>query len=125
MKERNYNWFPDTEHRFFLCDPSEGEFKYFKTLEERDAAAQDMIDLHCDDGWSEEVDQIIAGEITHHTIAHNVNACPKREDFDSDEDYESAESEYGNTDYPYRCSYKLAPLDEKGEAIPTQTKDPA
>lgn len=118
MNHKNYTCFPDVEHRFFLCDPSNNEFMYFKTEADRDAMSEDLIHSHLDDCWSEEVDQIIAGEITHHTIMCDVNIAPKREDFESDEEFDDAQSTFGNSDADYTCNYKLAPLEDKGEKPP-------
>jgi len=118
MKEFNYKWHPDKEHRFFVADPGNSEMIYFKTIEERDAAAHDMIQRHLDDCWSEEVGQIVAGEITHHTIRYDVQPCPNRDDYESDDDYEEALGELSNDEYAFACNYKLAPLEETDEEIP-------
>lgn len=118
MNERNYSYFPDKEHRFFLCDQYHGEHFYFKTIADRDAYAENLIQSFLDDGWCEGVDQIIAGEVTHHTVMCDVKLCPKREDYDSDDDYEYELSEYGDPIYPYSCGYELAPLEEEGEKPP-------
>lgn len=119
MKEPNYKWHPDKDYRFFLLDPINSELTYFKTVEERDAAAHDLIMEHLDDGWSEDVDQIVAGQVTHHTVRRDVVICPKQEDYDTDEDYEEALGEYGSDEHAFTCNYKLAPLEEADEEIPT------
>lgn len=118
MTEKNYKNFPDAEYRFFLYDPEGDEFQYFKTVEERDAAAHDVICSYLDDGWHESVDQVMAGEVTHHTVMRNVEVAPKREEFNSEEEYEDAASEFGCSDCDYRCTYELAPLEDKGEEPP-------
>lgn len=122
MSELNYKHWPDAEHRFFIYDPAGFEFRYYKTAEERNDASDDVIRLHLDDGWSEDVDQVIAGEITHHTIMRAVEVAPKREDYNSDEEYDDAASEFGCSDCDYKCNYELAPLDDPGEEPPILNK---
>ena len=114
MADKNFKWFPDAEHRFFLCDPSSGEFMFFKTTEQRDYAAHDMIQAHLDECWSEDVDRIVAGVVTHHTIKTNVQPCPKREDFFSDQDFEEALDDFGGDEHAFTCDYKLAPIAGSG-----------
>ena len=118
-----HRWFPDADHRFFLIDPSQDEYRYFKTAQERDDAADDLIQEHLDDGWDEDVTRIIAGEVTHHTVRREVVPCPKRDDFENDEEYEDALAEFGGADFEYCCQYKLAPLEESDEPIPAATSN--
>lgn len=112
---QNFKHFPDSEYRFFLYDP-ENDFMYFKTATERDNAAYSVIRTNLDDCWAEEVKQIVAGEITHHTVRCNVELRPKREDYDNSEDWEDALGEFGG-DWDYKCDYKIAPLDVKDEPV--------
>lgn len=115
MKLSNWKYIPDAEHRFFLIDPDYGEFMYFKTEAERDAASHDLIQSHCDESWSESVDQIIAGVVTHKTIRCDVQPCPKREDYISDEEFEDAMDEFGSDEHSFTCDYKLVPIAEQGD----------
>ena len=116
MTEKNYTYCPDAEHSFFLYDPEGDGFMYFKTAEERDAASHDVIQQYLDDGWSEEVEQVIAGEVTHHTVMRDVEISPKREEYDNDEEYDDALAEFGGCgDWDYKCNYKLAPINDPGE----------
>lgn len=58
-------WYPDAKHRFFACDPSNDEWSFHATPEERDAEAEGMIETHLDEGWDEEVEQVFCGYVTH------------------------------------------------------------
>ena len=120
MTEKNYTYWPDADHRFFLYDPEGDGFMYFKTAEERDEASDGVIQQYIDDGWSEEVEQVIAGEITHHAVMRDVEISPLREGYSCDEDYEDAIEEFGGCgDWDYKCNYKLAPISDPGEEQPT------
>lgn len=121
--ERNYTFHPDIEHRFFLYDPEGNGLMYFKTAEERDAYSTDVIRSCLDEYWSESVSHIIAGEVTHHTVRCNVELPPRRSEFDSDEEYEDAIEEFGDSDVHYKCDYKLAPLDVKDEPVPKSFRE--
>lgn len=113
--------FPTPEYRFFIYDPEGNGHTYYKTAKERDEAAHDIIQMYLDDCWSEEVTQVVAGEITHHTVAKGVEFAPLIEDFDSDEEYMDAVSEFGgDPDWDYKCRYELAPLDDPGESTKRQ-----
>lgn len=111
---------PTPEYRFFLCVPDGDGMRYYRTIENRDADAADAIQGYLDDGWSEDVTNVVAGEVTHHTVARNVELRALREDFDNDEDYEQSLSEDGfsGNDYSYRCNYVLAPINDPGETTP-------
>lgn len=113
----DYRRRPDPEYRFFLYDPEGYGFMFFRSAEERDAAASDAIFAYLDDEWAEEVEGVFAGEVTHHTIRTHVTMKPKREDFDSEEEFEDALSEFGDSDCDYTCNYELRPLTESDEPI--------
>lgn len=106
---------PSEQFPWFASDPSDGETYYFATEQGAIAQAKEFIDRHMEDGWDDEVDQIIVGKITHHTVKTNVTHRPKREDFSSDEDFQDACGEYPNMDFNYCCNYEPLPLSEKGE----------
>lgn len=111
--------YPTPEYRFFLHDPEGDGMRYFKSSEDRDTYAAATIQAYLDDCWSEEVVQVVAGEITHHVVAKNVKLRPKREDFESDEAHEHALSDLGfsGNDWDYTCNYELAPISDPGEPI--------
>ncbi len=109
-----YHYSPSADHPWFASDPSDGDIVYFATEQEAIDCAKRMIDSHNQDGWSEEVDQIIVGKVTHYTAMVNLVKRPKREDFFSDEDFQDACDEYPDMDYDYCCNYEPLPLSEKG-----------
>lgn len=116
----DFKYHPTPEYRFFLHDPEGDGMRYYKSAQDRDTDAADAIQAYLDDCWSEEVVNVVAGEITHHTVPKNVELRPKREDFESDEEYQQAVSEGGFSihDGDYSCSYVLAPITDPGEPMP-------
>jgi len=61
----DYSNSPTPEYRFFVHDPQGNGFMYFTSAEARDQASVDIIRAYLDDGWDEEVEYVVAGEITH------------------------------------------------------------
>lgn len=116
----DFKYHPTPEYRFFLHDPEGDGMRYYRTAEERNADAADAIQCYLDDCWAEEVVNVVAGEITHHAVARNVELRPKREDFESDDEHEQALSEGGFSghDGDYCCKYELAPITDPGEPTP-------
>lgn len=52
-------------NRFFLYDPEGDGMQLFATAEARDAAAAEAIKLYLDaDGWGEDVERVMVGEVT-------------------------------------------------------------
>jgi hypothetical protein len=109
---RPTNWRsrPSADFRFFLYDPDGDGFMFFATAEERDQAAPGVISEYSDDGWSEEVTGVCAGELTATTHQTGVEHKPRREDFDSEEDFEGAMEDWPNHDFDTTCNYELKPL---------------
>lgn len=99
-------------NKYFLYDPNNG-FETFSTIEARDAAVQEAIELHLDDGWSEEVTGVCVGEITGKATQTNVQPRPERKDFATDEEHEDAMSDWGGDSiYDSICNYEIRPLSE-------------
>jgi hypothetical protein len=99
---------PSAEYRFFIFDALDGEFVYFRSPEDRDAAREDIIQLYLDDGWSEEVEQVVAGEVTH--TCEKVGVVHRPEAVELDAEGCDSEGTYWGEDYTYRCNYDLLPL---------------
>ena len=116
----DFNYHPTPGYRFFLYDPEGDGVRYYRTAEERDADAADAIQGYLDEGWNTDVTNVVAGEVTHHVVARNVELRPQREEFDNDEDYEQALSEGGfdGDEFSHCCNYVLAPIDDPGETTP-------
>lgn len=113
---RNYTYTSSAEYRYFLYDPCD-DMRFFKTVSERDDAASDSIDAHCDDGWDEEVSGVCVGEVTHHAARDNVVMKPNSKDFDSEEEYDDACCEFGSSDGDYTCNYSLKPIEVTDEPV--------
>lgn len=100
-----YKNYPDSEYRYFLYDPQDNDFYYFKTIEERDRYFETLKDSYLDDYWDEEVERIIAGEITHVTARINYRKRPDNLDEDG------CDEEGTNwRDWEYMCNYALTPI---------------
>lgn len=105
---------PSAEFRFFIFDPLGYEFVYFRTAEDRDQASDGIIQSYLDDGWNEEVERVIAGEITHTCDKVNVQDRPPEEEIDG-EGYDQ-NGDYWAEEWSYKCNYELLPLAEAGKA---------
>lgn len=98
---------PDAEHRYFIYDPEGDGLSYFPTAEERDAASKKIIAAYSDhEGWSEEVEQVIAGEVTHKATACYIQQRPAT----LDENGCDEAGVYWDVEAEIRCNYKLLEL---------------
>ena len=97
---------PDSEYRFFLFDPAETGFEYFKTVELRDDCAYDSIQNYLDDVWDEAVENIVVGEITGQSTKVNVVMKPTELDKDGCDE----EGTHWEEDCDYTCDYKVCHL---------------
>ena len=98
--------FPNPEFRFFIYHPEGHGFLYFRSAAERDAAAPDVIRDYCDDGWAEEVEFVVAGEVTHTCQKTNVELRPDKLD---EEGYDD-NGVYWDQDWDCKCDYGLVAL---------------
>lgn len=102
---------PTPTHRFFIYDPAGWGFRYFDSPEARDAGKDAIIQGYLDDGWDEEVEQVIAGEVTHKAAKVNIQLAPEQ----LDEEGHAEDGTYWG-DFEMRCDYDLLPL-EQAEAV--------
>lgn len=107
--------YPDSNHRFFVYDPEDGGLAFYATREERDAALKPAISAYCDDGWSEEVTNVCAGEVTHVTVQTNVRQRPAPCQIHPDHDDEVCDACEEWTAWPDHsfdevCSYEAREL---------------
>lgn len=100
-------WQPCAEFRFWLYDPEGDGMVYFRSAEERDAAAEDAIQDYVGDGWSEEVERVAAGEVTH--VATQTDRVDRQGALDEDGNDEAGEY-WGSDEFEHKCSYKLLPI---------------
>lgn len=96
---------PSAEKPYFIYDPMDSEFYYFATEEDRDKYSQQIIELFLDDRWSEEVENLIAGKVTHKAAQTNREDRPA--DSDLDEENYTKDGDYWPEDMDYRCGYSL------------------
>ena len=109
--------FPSAERPFFYTDPSGDGSRFFSTEAERDAAMAEAIAAWCDEGWSEEVEQIFSGVVSHTVEQCDVQTkpapCPEHPDHEyGDNDCEAciAWDEYPNHEFDEVCNYKPVAL---------------
>lgn len=96
--------------KYFAYCPN-GGFETFTTIEARDAWAKEAIELHLDDGWSEDVEFVCVGEITAKAVQCNVQPRPARTEFASDQEYEDAIADWGgDPTFDSICNYELRAL---------------
>lgn len=103
-----YELAPSASHRFFLYDPLGNGFLYYPSVEARDAAHQGIIQSYLDDAWNEEVEQIVAGEVTHTCEQVGREERPDASELNA-EDCDRAGKYWG--DWQYTCDYALFPLE--------------
>jgi hypothetical protein len=95
---------------YFVYDPEGEGMSYFETIEARDKFASECIEKYlCSDGWSEEVDNVVAGVVTHRAQQTN------REDRPDELDEEGCDGEgvYWELDIDYMCNYRILPIRDK------------
>jgi len=97
---------PDKEYRFWLYDPEGDGMTYWRSVEARDAEARKSISAYLDDGmWSEDVEFVSAGEVTHTPQILNKRQRPS----DLDEEQCDRDGTYW-ADYKWMGNYTLEPL---------------
>lgn len=96
----------NTRDHFFLY--SQGNLETFSSVKERDEAAELAIESHLDDCWDEEVNNLVAGVITHKVKQVNRQERPEN----VDEDGISEDGDYWQPEWEYKCNYQLRPIDE-------------
>jgi hypothetical protein len=107
---------PSIEYRFFLYCPNDG-LTFYRTEEERDKAARDLIEDYLSDGeWNDEVTMINAGVVTHHVA--EVDRKDRVGKLD-DDGYDEAGEYWASTEYDYACNHELRPF-ASGDLRPPQ-----
>jgi hypothetical protein len=103
---------PSSTHRFFIYDPQGWGFVYYASAEARAAAKDGIIQSYLVDGWDEDVQQIIAGEVTRACEKINVEHRPEQ----VDEEGNDEQGNYWAEEWSYKCDYDLLPLGQ-AEAV--------
>jgi len=104
----SHSYRPTAEFKYFFYDENGSGFTYYKTTQERDEAANDAIQLYLDDGWSEEVESVVVGEVTGQ--ATQVDIVQRPNDSELDEDSCDEEGQYWDSDHEFMCNYKIMGL---------------
>ena len=103
-----HSYRPTAEFKYFFYDSEGSGFTYYKTKKERDDAANNAIQNYLDDGWSEEVENVVVGEVTGRATQVDVTYRP--DDLLLDKDGCDKEGQYWDNDYEYACNYKIKEL---------------
>lgn len=98
---------PDKEYPYFYYDVEGDGFAYFKSEELRDKLANEAIQNYLDDGWDEQVENVIVGTLT--GKAAMVDVVVPIGEIDEDEGTDEA-GEYWDGDFEYRCNYEIKPI---------------
>jgi hypothetical protein len=99
---------PAQDRPYFVHDPEGEGFSFFANEKERDEFADHCIQAYLDDGWDEEVENVVAGVITHvATQTGRLNRPPEEEINLDGEDGEGNDWSHG---FDSVCNYKLLPL---------------
>lgn len=93
---------------YFVYD-SENGLETFDTEAQREKAHAEAIEPYLDDGWSEEVENVVSGVITHVTLKNTIAPNPGHTNCACDEC--NAYREAGGTDeWSEICDYHAAPV---------------
>ena len=101
---------PSAERPWFAyC--SEGGMLFFATEAEAREQAEKYIEDWLDDGWDEQVENVLVGKVTEKATQVNRRERPPESELDED-----GLDEDGNNwgDFPYCCDYKPRPLAAEG-----------
>ncbi len=100
------------EHRFFLFDPEGDGMTFFKTEAERDSYAKVSINGYRDscEGWSEDVESVCAGTVTH--IVKKTDSVKRPPDEEIDEEGNDGEGNWWDSDWSEMCNYELSELEK-------------
>ena len=94
--------------KYFVYDAESCGFDTFDIVEKRDAEANACIQNYLDDGWDEDVINVVAGEITHQATQTDLVERPPQDEID--ENGEDSQGVHWDGDFDYTCNYELLPI---------------
>ena len=98
---------------FFLYDPAGDGFQTFPTVEQRDVAAKVAIESSLVDGyWSDDVLEIVVGQITGRAVKTNIVNRPEN----LDENSEDEEGEVWDSDMDEKHDVEIMPANRPAPA---------
>jgi hypothetical protein len=101
---------PDPGHTFWLYSPEGDGLTFWKTAEERDDYAKKEIRTYLDDDrWFEEVEQVIAGVVTHVTRPSSITRPVGVID---ENGYDEEDNGPWEDENDAKCDYTLQPIAE-------------
>lgn len=105
MEKRDMKYRPHPDYRYWLYNPEGDGMTYYRTKEDRDKAGAEAVAAYLDDGWTEEVEYVAAGEVTHSAQCLNKKQRPD----DIDEEGCDGEGTYWG-DFTWIGNYALEPM---------------
>ncbi len=105
---------PHPEYRFWLYDPEGDGMTYYRTREARDDAGEQAIAAYLDESWADEVEGVVAGEVTHFAQCLDKKMRPD----DLDDEMCDDEGAYWPHDWQWMGNYTLAAIDAATEVKP-------
>ena len=107
MEKKDTKTKPHPDYRFWLYDAEGDGMVYFRDQDSRDKAGAIAIERHlCEDGWSDEVEYVSAGETTHYAQVLLKKLRPD----DLDEESCDGSGTYWPDDTEWRGNYTLSPM---------------
>ena len=103
--DKKYN--AESDYPYFYYDPEGDGFVYFKTEKMRNEWANDAIQQYLDEGWDEQVTNVVCGKVTGQATMVDV----KTRDGEVNEDDVDESGESWLSEWDYKCNYTLKPLD--------------
>lgn len=100
---------PTAKFRFFIHDPEGHFFLYFRNAADRDEALPTIIDNYrADDGWNDEVKNIMAGEVSSVCQQTDFQARPEQ----INENGRDENGTYWQEGWKYICDYEMVDVQQ-------------
>ena len=115
-KKTDYSNVPTAEYPFFMFEP-DGDFYFFKTLEEATLYANEQKDLFLDESWDESVEQIMVGHV--YGTMCKTNLVERPDVLDKDGRCKKTDTDW-HPDWNYICDYQIKALGDESSKIETK-----
>ena len=90
---------------YFMYDPEGDGYQEYLSQEDALSAAKEAIGYYLDDGWSEDVESVVVGKITHR--ATQVNLVKRPPESEIDDEGIDGEGDWWDGDWEEKCNYEL------------------
>lgn len=107
MSKLDAKHYATKEYRYWVYSPEGDGMLFFRSPQARDEFAASVIPDYMDgDNWTESVDQVCCGVVTH--LSTEVDRQERPDDLD--EEGIAGDGTYWDSDCTHRCNYKMLPL---------------